>query len=192
MLSAFIKAYCNNDLTALVIEGDPTLEQLQEAWNEIMFEWSYSIKSDNNDYMLDLARNIGRLQHHIFYVDHAVKYLRLRSDADIIKELRGMGYDLHTCFDDSKEWNLELDRIISLCKTKVADLDSARDEYERMQKTTEGKAQTSEEFENTVGMIARFQGYRIDKNITTVAEFASYLNAYVTEMNWKAKHQNVE
>src|SRR5574339_525061 len=87
----FKQAYCLDDLSVLIIKGNPTHDQLTEAWNKILSEYALSIQSEDSEYMVGLERDIILLQHHIIYVEEAVKYLRRRYDEEMVNELINMG-----------------------------------------------------------------------------------------------------
>jgi hypothetical protein len=61
------------------------------------------------------------------------------------------------------------------------------DEYNRLNKTTTGKKQSEDEFVTTVLMLAKYQGYNIDRKTTTVFDFAQIFNNYISEMKIKER-----
>lgn len=176
----FINAYCNNDLSGLLKSGEANDIQLQSAWNEILFDWSSLIKSSKSERILNLACEIGLLQWHIIYVEYAVIYLLLKYDEDIATQVQALGYEVPEF--GSKGYESAINRIKSLAKTKVFELNNLRDEYKKIQKTSEGKSQTEEEFVGMVLILSKYQGYNIDRNITTVFEFAMIFNNYLSEV----------
>lgn len=184
-LELFIQAYCNNDLSGLVIKGAPDTDQLQDAWNEIMFEYSGLIKTENSDYLFSLQKDIAILQHHIIYVDYAVQLLKLRYDDEIANEVRSLGYPV-PALEDPK-YQKALDMIISLAKTKVFEHGNLVDEYNRLNKTVEGKKQSEDEFVRTVVMLSKYQGYNIDRQVVTVYDFTQVFNNYLSEMRAREK-----
>jgi len=184
-LDPFIQAYSNNDLSGLVIEGLPAPDELHDAWNEIMFEYSGLIKGDNSDYLFQLQKEIAVLEHHIIYIDYSVPFLKLRYDEDIAQEVRYLGYTVPGFTADNYQKSLNL--ITELAKRKVFDHGNLVDEYNRLNKTVEGKKQSEGEFIRTIVMLAKYQGYNIDRKITTVYDFAQIFNNYLSEMKVKEK-----
>lgn len=189
-IAVFKQAYCNNDLHGIIVSGHPQQEMLQDAWNEIFFEYASTIKSDNTDYTFQLAKEIGLLEHHISYVDYAVYLLRHLYSAEVVEELRGLGYFHLHYTEDKAQWNQQLDRVISLCKTKLFDMEQLTEEYKRLQKTTDGKKQTEEEFNQNVLQLARFQHYRIDQLTTMMDEYVSIFNNMLSESKAAEKQKN--
>ena len=184
-LNSFIKAYCNNDYSGLVKSGTPSDEGLKAAWNEILFDYSGLIKSEDSDYIFQLAKRIGLLQFHIMYVDYAVLFLETTKDDDIAGELRDMGYNIPPFEDNTFSKSLQM--VKSLAKAKVFELDTLTDEYNRISQTKGGKQQTEDEYIRTVVMLSKYQGYNLDRNTTTVYDFAQIFNNYLSEMKIKNK-----
>ena len=181
---AFKKAHCKNDLSVLIITGTPTPEDLQDAWNEIIWEYSGLIRTDTTDNLQEISKEIGLLQHHIIYVENALSLLRLRHDLkmpaseEIIKGFISMGYYI----DYGLSYPQQLQSIESQCKTQVFDLISLQDEYNRLQKTMDGKKQTEEEMDKNIVMLSKYMGFRIDQQITMMDEYAQVMNIYIREV----------
>ena len=140
-LKPFIQAYCNKDFTGLIISGVPTAEQIAEAWEEILFEYSTLIKNDNTDYFFTVTKQISLLQWHINFVNHATFVLHYRHEPEIIEGLRKLGYSIKSAFG-TEEYHDRLNMIVSLCKTRYHDLEDLQIEYDRMQNTASKKDQT--------------------------------------------------
>ena len=191
-IAVFKKALCTGDLSLLIVSGDPTDAQLLEAWNEIYFDYAAVLKSDNSDYTFNLAKDIGLLKHHLAYVEWAVLFLRLKYEPEVVEELQTIGYFDLEYSEDPAEWERRLNRVISLAKTKVHDLENLERDYERLNKTTEGKSVTEEEFNQTVLELARFQGYRIDQLTTMMDEYVSIFNNFLQDIKIKSKRNGPE
>lgn len=177
-LEAFINAYCNNDLSGLIISNpnnEPT--ELQDIFNEILFEYSGLIKSENSGYIFTLSKEIAVLQHHIIYIDYATFYLELAYDEDIAQEVRNFGYTVPEITDPNYQHAIGL--IRELAKRVVFDHGNLVDEYNRLSKTISGKKQTEDEFYSTVVMLSKHQGYDIFK--VTVFVFTQVFNNYLRE-----------
>ncbi len=185
-LSKFIECYCNGNLSVLDLSGFATQEQLQEAWNEILFEYSTLIKGENSRHLFELQKQIALLQAHIIYTDYAVRFLRLRYNEQVIQILAGEGYNVEGEYN-TEPYYASLDHISSLCITKTFDYDELKAEYTRLQNTQSGKKQTDEDFEMTLVSLSRFQHYNIEPETTTVFRFAQIYNSYVAEINVMAK-----
>jgi hypothetical protein len=160
-------------------------DEVHDAWNEVLFEWSGLVKSENSEALFELQKEIAILEHHIIYIDYAVPFLKLRYDEEIAQEVRGLGYEVPVFEDENYQAALGL--INSLAKRKVFDHGELVDEFNRLNKTTTGKKQSEDEFVTTVLMLAKYQGYNIDRKTTTVFDFAQIFNNYISEMKIKER-----
>lgn len=184
-LQAFINASCNNDLSGLLIEGEAKQDELLEAWSEIVFDYSGLVRTENSEHLFSLKKQIAIMQHHIIYIDYAVQFLRIKYDQEIADEVRSFGYDVLEF--ENEGYQKALNRIESLAKTVVFEHGNLVDEYNRLTNTVEGKKQTEDEFIRTVVMLAKYQGYNIDRLTCTVYEFAQIFNNYLSEMKVREK-----
>src|SRR5581483_8044992 len=57
----FITCICDDDLTALICEGNATNEQLAAAWETIYNEYLEAIKDENSEYIDKLTRDYNLL-----------------------------------------------------------------------------------------------------------------------------------
>jgi hypothetical protein len=187
MLDAFIEAHCENNLSVLIISGEPDQAALSAAWNEIVFEYGTLIGPTEADAMFELSREIGILQSEIFYIDAAITVLRYRPVQEIIDELIAMGYEGAYDFNDRAAYERDLKRLVSLSKTKVFDLEGLIDQYNNLEKTSTGKKQSREDFLKTIHFVAQSQSYHINRKTTSVEDFAIMFSNYRQMMNIKLK-----
>lgn len=179
-VNGFKECYCNHDYSYLIIKGNPTQEDLINAWNEIVFEYGGMIKTENSEYIFDLQKRIAELTQHIAYVDNALILLQQRFSQSAIDELISLGYDGIYQFDDHVQYVKQLNRVRSLCKTRVMDLQDLQEEYKKYNLSSENSSsQTEEDFEEWVAQLGRFMHFRINQHETTVTEFAGIINAYI-------------
>jgi hypothetical protein len=178
-IGAFIEAYCNNDLSVLIISGNNVPdENLKNAWDEILFEYSSLIANSESNYLLSLQKKMSILRADITYVENAVAILKIRFIQEIADELISMGF-----IGDYSEPNLhlQLTRVISLSKNKVVELGELDEEFNRLNSTANGKKQTEEDFNKTIVALSKYIGYRIDKEVVKVDEFAAVFGLYISE-----------
>jgi hypothetical protein len=160
-------------------------DEVHNAWNEVLFEWSGLVKSENSEALFELQKEIAILEHHIIYIDYAVPFLKLRYDEEIAKEVRGLGYEVPVFEDEN--YQSALDLINSLAKRKVFDHGELVDEFNRLNKTATGKKQSEDEFVRTIVMLSKFQGYDINTSAITTYKFAQIFNNYIFSMREKEK-----
>ena len=185
----FMKAYCNNDLSVLIITGHPTTEELESAWYDVMYDYSSRIRTDESNYVLHTAWRIGQLQAHIIYVDNALLYLRVRYNEDMVNELRQMGYTHLLYKEHNEDWQQQLRRVESKCKTKVYDLELLVEEYNKLNKISNGTVMKEDDFNANVAMLAKYQGYPIHRDMTMMDEYLSIFNNYMKELQRQKNNQ---
>jgi hypothetical protein len=159
------------------VSGTPSDSELKDAWDEILFEYAGRIKNEGSDYLFDLEKRIRLLEYHILYIDQSVDYLLRRTDPIIINEVRELGYDIPDL--PSKE---DINRVQSLAVTRVFELGELRKEFDMISKTTTGKKQTPEDFGETVSVLSKYMGFRIDKREIFLDEFTDMFNLYLKEL----------
>lgn len=186
----FRKAHGAGDLTVLIISGTPDDQQLLDAWNEIVFELGTLIHTDENTRSLELLNEINFLDCHTKFANYAVRLLRFKHNQIVVDRLIGMGYPGNYDHKNQEAKTRQLNRIISLCKTKLFDLDILRDEYNRIHKINEGKKQSDEDFLKNIVMLKQW-GYRIDMNDTMMDEYAQAMNLYMSESRAQKNVANV-
>jgi len=171
MLDAFIDAYCND-------VGMP------ENWSEIVQEYAELMGNGNLKRAFEIADKILRLTVHIRFVKECVKYfracIRLKRTPDAIVEERLN--ELYQC-DVRDEKSLRL--VKSLVKTRFYELSILSDEAERLNASATGERQTEGDFNKDIMHLAKFQGWKIDKKTTTVAEYAAIYNNFIQEIKNK-------
>jgi hypothetical protein len=179
----FIKAYCEGDLTVLIIQGEPTGEQLKEAFEEIIYDYSVQIKSDDDGYLFHLCKKIALHRWHISFVDYALSLLRIKFVKEVADELMKLGYYVDGNREDEDRYQQQLNRITSLCKTQIHDLADLEEQYSRIEKTTGNKPMTRDEMMKSVATLSKYQGYRIDCDSTTLEEYINIFNNYTQELS---------
>jgi hypothetical protein len=174
-IGAFIDAYCNGNLSVLIRQGNPTEKELQDAWNEILFEYSALVANGESNYILSLQRRMSLLNADIFYIENAITILRLRYEQDIVDELIAMGF-----IGDYKKPE-QLKRVVALAKNYVIELSELQEEFDRINATATGKKQTEDDYNRTLVALSKYIGYRIDKELVKVDEFAAIFSLYISE-----------
>lgn len=191
----FIKAYCRNDLSVLVISGQPSQEQMMDAWNELYFEYASIIRTDESNHIFNLHRKITSMRIQCSYVDLATNLLKLQFlenciDEDVVLQLQNFGYEIEIT-DDKEKWERQLNRIVSLCKTIKWDLADLEDEMKRLNNANSGKKQSETDFIQNVVMLQKW-GYPVKRKETYMDEYAQAMNIYIKEAKQNSKNNGKE
>lgn len=181
------------DLSSLVIEGNPTEEELQAAWEDVFFDYGSYLKSDDTSYQVLIVRDIGILKYHTVFVEHALRYLREEYDMHIAGELREIGYNENFEEKDKERLAAIHNRVESLCKTKRFELEVLQDEYDRYLKQKDGGEDTSEEdFDKNTIMLSQYLHYPIDEDKTTAYKYVMIYNSYIADFKARSKQAEHE
>jgi hypothetical protein len=184
----FMQAHCNGTLEVLIVYGEPMQHELLQAWNEIVFDYSSRLKSTESSHINDLILQISSLQFHIGYVDNAVFLLRHRYVKEVTEYLQYLGYRFLNFTGMDEDWQRQLNRVVSQCKTRIYDLDQLMDEYDRINKTTTGQRLTEDEFIRNVAMLSKYQQTWIDKEKMMMDDYIAIFNNYLEEQRAISKN----
>jgi hypothetical protein len=179
----FRKAHCHGDLSVLIKSGKPSDAELLATWQEIVWELSVLIHTEETSRIFEILKEKGRHEYIIKFVENAVRLLSLRYNETVVFELIQIGFPGDYGKDDIQVRRRQLSRIISLCKNHVFDLEILTDEYNRLIKTNDGKKQSDEDFLKNIVMLKKW-GYKLD-NDTPVDEYAQAMNLYMRESKIK-------
>jgi len=163
--------------------GNGTPEQIAEAWEAIVSEWSGLMKNDDSEYKLSMANNILELQKHVFFVESAIAVLQKYYDKEIIDRLiNECGYNGNYPDDDKEALLKQLYRVNSMCKSKVYELWELTDEYDRLNKASLGEKDSEGDFDRGVHRLGKYQGYPIDQDKTSIYDLTQIHNNYIADM----------
>lgn len=162
ILAAFIDAYCNNI-------------NVPENWEEILQEWAWLMKDQDGQRMFGLADKIVRWKCHVDFVEYATLLLERRYDEEVAERLN---QEYPGDYRSSEQ--IALTR--SLVGTRKYELSIMEDEYARLMNTGKGEKATEADFEKNIQHLSKFQGYRLDKQVITVAEYGSIYTNFITEI----------
>ena len=93
MMDKFIDVVCDNDLSALVLEGEATPEQLAAAWTNIWYEYCDLCGNEETALIPKLAYDLKLMQLKYEFASGWVKILSVIYDESIAASLREIGYD---------------------------------------------------------------------------------------------------
>lgn len=115
-----------------------------------------------------LEKQITVLKAKIILVEYALEILKEKSSARVIGELAKIGI---MCPQNPTEKDLQ--RVVTQSKTFFAQLGEKKKDFENACKHLATGQKTRVDFEKEIVSLSQYQGYRIDKNTTTVSEYAA-------------------
>lgn len=149
----------------------------KEKWEEIVEEYCKLLKDGNYSEMMELYREIIRLQATLQVVTDCCFLLTLRRNDKAIQYLKQLGYIYPLPEDDITTYMKSLDMIQRKSKTLVVQLQIKTDELEKLRAKQTGTYSESD-FMDGVIIIGKFLGFRIDPRVVTLSEYASMQKQY--------------
>jgi hypothetical protein len=171
-LNRFIEVSVDGNFNALIIEGEPTKEELTSAWELITELYVEQIGDDEQKLSISLYREIIKLQVTVWQIKFLVHTLKSTYVKEFAEELNRI---LHTKlkFDVrfKDDYDTNLGRAIKRSKEYVLRLDLKTKQFEALQKSISDKSQgfkpTREYYETILINLSDFAKYGITDQIST-------------------------
>lgn len=176
----FMHIMLTGNLIYLVIEGQPSQQELFEAWDQISEEYSQLVRAETDD-SFELFKKIHYLKWKISYISLVLDYLKEEYDEEFAQNLATLGMSLIVEKADWQEYLAQIYRVETEAKYLIVQLNQTSNEYNIMMGKSGGQPEQRnlKDFERELAILSKFQGYRIDKEKTTVSEYCGILNAYI-------------
>lgn len=184
-LAVFIQVVTTNNYKLLVKEGKHSDNEIIEAWNNIYSEYFELCGSTDAKHMINTVKTIAIAENKIKIINAAVLVLRRDHNETMYRALSKMGFKAKR-FDNQEEREEELKKVISRAKSLVHVLNEAERQLKQMEGEGNKKASIND-FTNTIVQLGKYQGYRIDPEITTVAEYLAIQKNFKLELEWRQK-----
>jgi hypothetical protein len=188
-LYKFIEALCDNNLFALVIAGAPQSYQLNDAWENILTEYSEAIGSTEHKLYLSLLKEITISQGTLFQIERVIELMygfHTKQFAELLNKLLRVRFD----FDPSKpkEYDALLSRCYNRSRSLVVDIKLKQIQLEVMEgkMMKDGVAPTRLYFDNSLITLSDYAGFHLTNQIMT-SEFCTRLKRYAQYIENKNK-----
>ena len=176
-LALFIKIVLEDDLKLLIRSGEHTTEEVNAAWESIYSEYFELSGAQDARHLVQTARAILIAENKIDIINACVPILRMKENALCYAALAKIGYPLKQ-IADPVERNREIDKLISRAKSLVHIVASCERELRRVTDQDKGGKPTEQDYIESIASLSKFQGYRIDPELTTVAEYVAIQRHY--------------
>lgn len=190
-LSLFIEIILEGDLRWLIISGNPSQEQLDSAWQNIVEEYTSLIKTEKSDSIFELFKKIKIAEWQLSFIEKSVLALKFQYDEDIASWLGDQGFGQVEKSSDREIYLKSLYRIETGARMLIVMLNQYHAEYkllnEKSDQDIDEPANKRARYEKEIAMLSRFQGYRIIKEKITVLEYCAIINNYLEECRQSKK-----
>lgn len=175
-LNIFIDCLIDEDLSGLIISGNPSKERLARTWEQIYIEYIDINQSAESLYSLRLQSEIALLSDEIQRVEEILYLISpvmlpfcLGAESELVEVLRSYGY--RQTIDFTTEYSKVLVSIRNRLNPKKLRLDSRINELTEYIKSKASGKLTRSVFDTNLVRMSRFQGYAVRAKEITVAEY---------------------
>lgn len=189
----FIQCLCEENYRTLIIEGEATERQLQEAWILILAEY-YELRGDTSEGMevWQLSRDVMRLQNHLFLLEQCVEFLKVKWSDSIAESVNKLGYPFRPA--SKEDYAEDLNRVVNKAKTKYIQLQQHIKQLEEQVKKLGNKKPTRDYFDNMLIHIEEMQKVTYSMDSIPVQKFVLLEKKYWNQVEQlkarAAKHGN--
>lgn len=183
-LNRFIDIVVDGNLYALVISGNPTEQDLSEAWSEIRMQYAEAMKDNEYKLLTSIISEYHRLTITYEQVCKCIEILKDRYVPQFAKRLNrylGSSYKFDVRFP--VDYDTDLKRARNNTAGIMLDLKLKQATYDQAMKKQESKGEkpTREYFISILTTLSNHVGFRITGDISTY-EFCDRVNRLNTEM----------
>lgn len=181
-LYLFIQVLTTGEQRWLTKSGKPTKEQLKSAWDQIFSQYTEVSESKQTNYLLSLLREYYSIPNKIQIIQTIVDNLSKRYDPDLIAKLRLLGFR-HPYTEESYMRDLKI--TVTQAKGLILKYRTLYDDLQKIQ-SDDSKADPND-YDLILSELSKYQGYRLDPKIITVAEFCAIVKRFKQENKPKGK-----
>lgn len=183
----FVDIMCGGPRQLLVISGEVEESVLEDAWQQILSEYSTLIRTDKSATVFEAYKNMVGCGWKMQWMELALKLLRsgweagLGHNPEIAEKIMLLGYNLIEDREDTDQYVAQLDAVEMESRSLVVFFNQYKAQYEALapkaEKVQEERDRMS--YEKELNLLGQSQGFLIDPETTTVLKYASYVNFYL-------------
>lgn len=171
----FIKVIITGDLKWLSKKGEPTSQQLSEAWSAIFMEYCDIAPTNNSTYVVQITREIRHLESKINIIQSIIERLTISYVPELVEILKEYGFYYSftpdTMYDD-------LQGVIAESKQFVVQKGVKEGEYQRFLDDQKGDSASENDWDELLSELGKFQGYHLKSKDLSVSEFVGIFNRF--------------
>lgn len=170
-LKAFRLCIVHKDYSGIVQEGDPSIEQLADAWALLYAQFVDLSENLDTEYLLGLQKEIELLNYRITLSAAALKLLSITHDERLVEILKAFRHQVKflTLGNAKYEWNLrDIEATLANWQNR---LELKEKELSDFSASKEGESISDDYFFNALIRLSRFMGYALKEDHLTTGEF---------------------
>lgn len=175
MLSDFINCLCNKDLSVLIKKGKVSASDLSNAWLQIYDKYVSIIGDSQFNHIIQLQKEIQLLDFKIDWINLCVSALKIEKSDEVITSLK-KAMPVFGKFDikNGEEYLKDLQRVVNNGKRFVIELKEKEIELKNLLSKDSDEI-NKDYFDKLIVTVSQFMKFHIDKNKTSVSEFANMI-----------------
>ena len=179
-MAVFLDCLFENDYSGLVIDGNASVELINEAWNKIYLEYLHLSQSGNYNEVFEKTKEINVLNARLLLVESVCRHLELMYDFDMVAILEKLG--LKPCItgkEDAKVLTSRLSIVLAKSKKWLVQIELKYAELKKLENKGETKAAGRDYYEEMLGALSKHQGFYIKETDITVARYCRGVKSMV-------------
>lgn len=181
-LYRFKKCLCGNDITQLIIQGEPSAIELQRSWFAIYEEFLDGMADRQGKYKVKLLSQVVTLKFNYGLVQLCLACLSKAYVKEVVEKLRG----LIRCGDlDPENFKAYMNDITVIRNRTNRWLQQVEEKETELsiieQKISPGEQVTEKHFDALISTVERYIHFYIDEEKTTVSRFIEHYKAMMAE-----------
>jgi hypothetical protein len=182
-MEVMIDCICNGNLRRLIIEGEPSQAELEEAWDNLYIEYCDLV---GNSKGLRMARDIKFLEAKLSSCLMCLYDLKTTYSPDCIKILHEYGYRRKFDYNDPESYTTDIKAVEVQLGAVVIQIRQAKIYYD-MEKPQSPKKFTEQKFYETLAAINNHNKNHVSMKDLTAYEFAMLYSALKKEIELGGK-----
>lgn len=174
----FVQVVTKGELSPLIIEGNPSDEQLIAAWDSIFTEYCDIMASKGQTYVLHIQREIKHIESKLTIMQLCIDRLQISYYEPAIEVLKEYGFDYpytpESMFEDLTNTIAEAQYLIVQKEVKQA-------EYQKYLEGQKGEIASEQDYIDILSTLSKHQGYPLRIKDLSVREYVSIFNQYKKE-----------
>lgn len=168
-LWVYIELVCEDNIEALIVEGKPTKEELEDAKRELLFEFSNMMSDFSNSKELTSVKNIYKYKSELTSLVLCANLVSAGDTEKIKDELKLFGIYAKTNEEIIKKIESKIKSVKLRLNIEYKNVESTRKEEYKPQKS---------DFAKMLVVLSKFSGYKLDKYSITLEEYAEHIKLY--------------
>jgi hypothetical protein len=191
-MSAFKYIMNTGDINFLIIEGEPTMQELNLAWDDILYSYSQSLAGPEQRQYLITLRQLHHAQATLLQIEILIDNLRrwyVPQFEDMLNKLARVKWKLNV--HNPKEYDEYLNRHYNRSRSLVVQIDLLKDQAEHLEKSfnTSGTNVDEEFFDRDLITLSDHAGFPITDRIS-VFEYCERKKRLFAFVNKSKKENN--